>query len=132
MRLNFKHFRSACKSTGTLSPYHLYTNSRETKGYLKGSFGVPRVILRPTQGAGSLLPRSSLGAASLHPSPSLAQKGCLGLGRAKQLLGCGMARASQLRHNGWGQLHRIPSAIGIGTDARVLIRHGVDGEPHRH
>lgn len=64
------------------------------KGYLLCSFGVPRGILRPTQGAGSLLPGISLGAASLFPSPSLAQKGCLVLARAKQLLGNGMGRAS--------------------------------------
>ena len=57
------------------SLYHLYTNSMESKGYLRCTFGVPRGILRPTQGAGTLYPRSSLGTARHYPSPSLAQRG---------------------------------------------------------
>ena len=70
---------------GTL--YHLYTKSMDIKGYLGGSFGVPRGILRPTQGAGSLLPRSSIGVAMPFPYPSLAQKGCLSEAGAKHLRG---------------------------------------------
>ena len=30
------------------------------------------------------------------------------------------------------QLRWVPNAVGIRRNARILIRHRVDGEPHRH